>query len=218
MPFICLMRCAYQAYKLDTCPLFVCCAALIRPTNSIRAPNLSAALRLSGLRTRHVPAICLLRCAYQAYELDTCPLFVCCAALIRPTNSIRAPNLSAALRLSGLRTRHVPAICLLRCAYQAYELDTCPLFVCCATLIRPTALADTFVGRIRRLCRHPANRHKKTPPKQGFVILKYTISDAREQSGICVSDIRPGRSRCVPDARMGTTGTASYPAPGAYGK
>ena len=173
---------------------------LIRPTNSIRARYLPDALHLSGLRTRYVPPICLLRCAYQAYELDTCPLFVCCAALIRPTNSIRAPNLSAALRLSGLQTRYVPAICLMRYAYKAYEL------------------ADTFVGRIRRLRRHPANRHKKTPPKQGFVILKYTISDAREQSGICVSDIRPGRSRCVPDARMGTTGTASYPAPGAYGK
>ena len=181
MPFICLMRCAYQAYELDTCPLFVCCAALIRPINSTRARYLSA-------------------------------------ALIRPTNSIRARCLPDALHLSGLQTRYVPPICLLRCAYQAYKLDTCPLFVCCATLIRPTALADTFVGRIRRLRRHPANRHKKTPPKQGFVILKYTISDAREQSGICVSDIRPGRSRCVPDARMGTTGTASYPAPGAYGK
>ncbi len=172
---------------------------LIRPTNSTCARNLSAALH----------------CAYQAYKLDMCPQFVCCAALIRPTNSSRARNLPDALRLSGLRTRHVPTIRLMRCTYQAYELDTCPLF---AALIRPTALADTFVGRIRRLRRHPANRHKKTPPKQGFVILKYTISDAREQSGICVSDIRPGRSRCVPDERMGTTGTASYPAPGAYGK
>ena len=76
-----------------------------------------------------LPVICLLRCAYQAYELDTCPQFVCCAALIRPTNSTCARNLSAALRLSGLRTRYVPAIRLMRCTYLAYELDTCPLFV-----------------------------------------------------------------------------------------
>ncbi|WP_446905407.1 hypothetical protein, partial [Citrobacter portucalensis] len=40
-------------------------------------------------------------------------------------NALYLPD---ALRLSGLQTRYVPAICLLRCAYQAYKLDTCLLF------------------------------------------------------------------------------------------